>query len=67
MPEIIFSNILRRSMGNIWLKLLEIENIMKTKFKKLDADIAFIKLWKKNNLFHHSLQSMYLYEMTNTS
>ena len=44
----------------------------KTKFEKLDADSAFIKLCekkkeKKKNLFQHSLKSMYLYEMAHTS
>ena len=50
MPEIIFSNILRRSNRHDLIKIVRDFEQKKTKFEKLVADIAFIKLCKKEQL-----------------
>ena len=62
----IFKHITKKH-GHDLIKVIRDFEQKETKFEKLVADIAFIKYAKKNNLFQHSLKSMYLYEITHTS
>ena len=58
---------IKKKHGHDLIKVVRDFEQKKTKFEKLVADIAFIKLCKKEQLFQHSLKSMYLYEMAHTS
>ena len=62
----IFKHI-KKKHGHDLIKVVRDFEQKKTKFEKLVADIAFIKLCKKEQLFQHSLKSMYPYEMAHTS
>ena len=62
----IFKHI-KKNHGHDLIKVVRDFEQKKTKFEKLVADIAFIKLCKKEQLFQHSLKSMCPYEMAHTS